>query len=103
MLHTSILRGLTPKLTGAGARSVQGTNMGHEHAEGMAHVGVHVERTVRPGALVRGDGTTMVLHFMCHSEALHPWCCRSMGSLGHCVELPELVHRATDDTGCNLG
>jgi hypothetical protein len=39
--------GLTPKLTGAGARSAQGTDMGHEHAEGMAHVGVHVERTVR--------------------------------------------------------
>jgi hypothetical protein len=38
---------LTPKLTGAEARSAQGTDMGHEHAEGMAHVGVHVERTVR--------------------------------------------------------
>lgn len=28
--------------------------MGHEHAEGMAHVGVHVERTVRPGREVDG-------------------------------------------------
>jgi hypothetical protein len=39
--------GLTPKLTGAEARSAKGTDMGHENAEGMAHVGVHVERTVR--------------------------------------------------------
>jgi hypothetical protein len=41
------MRCLTPKLTGAEARSAKGTDIGHEHAEGMAHVGVHVERTVR--------------------------------------------------------
>lgn len=39
---------LTPKLTGAGARSAEGTNTGHENAEGMASVGVRVERPVRP-------------------------------------------------------
>ena len=42
---------LTPRLTGAGARSAEGTNTGHENAEGMASVGVRVEPTVR---LVRG-------------------------------------------------
>src|SRR5690606_15719894 len=45
-------RGLTPRLTGAGARSAEGTNKGHENAEGMALVGVRVEPTVRPGAYV---------------------------------------------------
>ena len=38
--------GLTPRLTGAGARSAEGTNTGHENAEGMASVGVRVEPTV---------------------------------------------------------
>ena len=38
---------LTPRLTGAGAQSAEGTNMGHENAEGMAHVGVRVEPPVR--------------------------------------------------------
>ena len=42
--------------------------MGNDNAEGMAHVGVHVERPVRPGALVRGDGMTVVLHFTCQSS-----------------------------------
>ena len=41
--------GLTPWLTGAGARSAEGTDMGHEDAEGMAHVGVRVEPPVRLG------------------------------------------------------
>jgi hypothetical protein len=41
------LRGLTPWLTGAGARSAEGTDIGHENAEGMAYVGVRVEPTVR--------------------------------------------------------
>ena len=31
----------------------------------MALIGVHVERPVRPGALVCGDGVIMVLHFTC--------------------------------------
>ena len=43
------LRALTPRLTGAGARSAEGTNTGHENAEGMASVGVRVEPTVRLG------------------------------------------------------
>jgi hypothetical protein len=41
------MRSLTPKLTGAGARSAQGTNTGHENGEAMASVGVRVERPVR--------------------------------------------------------
>ena len=48
------LYGLTPWLTGAGARSAEGTDMGHENAEGMAHVGVRVEPPVRLGSVVEG-------------------------------------------------
>ena len=40
---------LTRWLTGAGARSAEGTDIGHENAEGMAYVGVRVEPTVRLG------------------------------------------------------
>ena len=40
-------KSLTLKLTGAGARSAEGTNSGHKNAEGMPAVGVHVERPVR--------------------------------------------------------
>ena len=43
---------LTPWLTGAGARSAEGTDIGHENAEGMAYVGVRVEPTVRLGSVV---------------------------------------------------
>ena len=56
--------GLTPKLTGAGARSAQGTTMGHQNREAMAHGGVRVERRVRPRCLREapvpklGDGVT---------------------------------------------
>ena len=39
--------GLTLWLTGAGSRRLEGTNIGHENAEGMAYVGVRVEPTVR--------------------------------------------------------
>ena len=46
--------GLTPWLTGAGARSAEGTDIGHENAEGMAYVGVRVEPTVRLGRVVEG-------------------------------------------------
>ena len=42
-----MLLSLTPRLTGAGARSAQGTNSGHENAEGMPAVCVRVEPTVR--------------------------------------------------------
>ena len=45
---------LTPWLAGAGARSAEGTDMGHEDAEGMAHVGVRVEPPVRLGRGVVG-------------------------------------------------
>ena len=47
-------RSLTPWLTGAGARSAEGTDIGHENAEGMAYVGVRVEPTVRLGTEVEG-------------------------------------------------
>ena len=40
-------KSLTPWLTGAGARSAEGTNSGHKNDEGMPAVGVHVERPVR--------------------------------------------------------
>lgn len=56
------MEGLTPRLTGAGARSAQGTNTGHENGEAMAGVGVRVEPTVRLGTPVRSDGMTIVLH-----------------------------------------
>ena len=49
---------LTPWLTGAGARSAEGTDIGHENAEGMAYVGVRVEPTVRLGS----EGTVLQLH-----------------------------------------
>ena len=39
--------GLTPRLTGAGARSAEGTNTGQKNGEAMASVGVRVEPTVR--------------------------------------------------------
>ena len=47
---------LTPRLTGAGARSAEGTNISHENAEGMAYVGVRVEPPVRLGSVVEGGG-----------------------------------------------
>ena len=43
---------LTPWLTGAGSRRLEGTNISHEDAEGMAYVGVRVEPTVRLGSVV---------------------------------------------------
>ena len=33
---------LTHRLTGAGARSAEGADIGHENAEGMAYVGVRL-------------------------------------------------------------
>ena len=54
-MHAVHLReGLTPWLTGAGSRRLEGTNIGHEDAEGMAYVGVRVEPTVRLGREVEG-------------------------------------------------
>ena len=54
-------KGLTPRLTGAGGRRPQGTNMGHQNREAMAHIGVRVEPTVRLRRVgrvgqVRSDG-----------------------------------------------
>ena len=43
-------KSLTPWLTGAGSRRLEGTNISHEDAEGMAYVGVRVEPTVRLGS-----------------------------------------------------
>ena len=50
----------TTKLTGAGARSAECTNTGHENAEGMAFFGVRVERTVRLRRAGEGVENTMV-------------------------------------------
>lgn len=38
---------ITPRLIGAVARSVEGTNTGHKNDEAMASIGVRVERLVR--------------------------------------------------------
>jgi hypothetical protein len=51
-------KSLTPWLTGAGARSAEGTDTGHENAEGMACVGVRVEPPVRLGRV----GTDVEVH-----------------------------------------
>ncbi len=48
------MESLTPWLTGAGSRRLEGTNISHEDAEGMAYVGVRVEPTVRLGSAVEG-------------------------------------------------
>ena len=45
---------LTPWLTGAVARSAEGTDIGHENGEAMAYVGVRVEPPVRLGSAVEG-------------------------------------------------
>ncbi len=54
----SAQKSLTPRLTGAGSRRLEGTDIGHEDAEGMAYVGVRVEPTVRPGREVEGGSRT---------------------------------------------
>ncbi len=51
-------KSLTPRLTGAGSRRLEGTDIGHENAEGMAYVGVRVEPTVRLGRV----GTVVLVH-----------------------------------------
>lgn len=42
----AIIRRLTHKLTGAGARSMEGTNIGHQNGEALTS-GIRVESTVR--------------------------------------------------------
>ena len=54
--------GLTPWLTGAGSRRLEGTNIGHENAEGMAYVGVRVEPTVRLGSVGRACEVRLTKH-----------------------------------------
>ena len=49
---------LTPWLTGAGSRRLEGTNSGHKNAEGMPAVGVRVEPPVRLGRV----GTALESH-----------------------------------------
>jgi hypothetical protein len=56
------VKSLTPELTGAGARSAQGTNIGHQNREAMANVGVRVERFVRLGRVVEVGGVTYAFH-----------------------------------------
>jgi hypothetical protein len=58
-LWSMVTKSLTPRLTGAGARSAEGTNTGHENGEAMASVGVRVEPTVR---LVREVDGRVRLH-----------------------------------------
>ena len=53
-LVARLMWSLTPWLTGAGSRRLEGTNISHENAEGMAYVGVRVEPTVRLGRGVEG-------------------------------------------------
>lgn len=48
------MSGLTPWLTGAGARSAEGTATGHDNGEAMACSGVRVEQPVRLGREVDG-------------------------------------------------
>ena len=58
-------RRLTPWLTGAGSRRLEGTNIGHENAEGMAYVGVRVEPTVRLGSVVESvENKRALQHFL---------------------------------------
>ena len=45
-------------LTGAGARSAEGSDIGHENGEAMAYVGVRVEPPVRRGREVEVGGAT---------------------------------------------
>jgi hypothetical protein len=64
-------KGLTPRLTGAGGPiGPQGTNSGHENAEGMPAVCVRVEPTVRLRRVVEGLSAVhwpyfWVLHLTC--------------------------------------
>ena len=55
-------KSLTPWLTGAGARSAEGTDMGHEDAEGMAHVGVRLTAQLGANELLR--------LMACHARAM---------------------------------
>ena len=56
-----ILISLTPWLTGAGSRRLEGTNIGHQNREAIAYVGVRVEPTVRLGREVEELATNQIL------------------------------------------
>ena len=43
------MSGLTPWLTGAGSRRLEGTNIGHENGEAMASVGVRLTAQLGAG------------------------------------------------------
>ena len=49
MQAVHLREGLTPWLTGAGSRRLEGTDTGHKNREAMASVGVRVEPPVRLG------------------------------------------------------
>ena len=70
--YWAFARSLTPRLTGAGARSAQGTNTGHKNAEGMAAVGVHVELTVRLWRGVEGLHSISTCSFECCASRVNP-------------------------------
>ena len=54
---------LVALLTGAGARSAEGTDICHEDAEGMDYVGVRVEPPVRLGRVGRASANRLNLAF----------------------------------------
>ena len=63
---------LTPWLTGAGSRRLEGTNIGHQNREAMAYVGVRVEPPVRLGH----EGTVFDLHCsLVFKETCQPYSC----------------------------
>jgi hypothetical protein len=72
-------RGLTPRLTGAGARSVSGTNSGHKNAEGMPAVCVRVEPMVRLQRVVEGRKNAWTLSLVLHLQVESTYC---LGHLG---------------------
>jgi hypothetical protein len=102
-----LLKSLTPELTGAGARSAQGTNTGHENGEAMASVGVRVERFVRLGR----EGWI----WQVHSRCVRFECPQKSGCAYHCgflgrfqfTSLPNLNSRTSvrsqSHSSCVLG
>lgn len=66
----SEVRCLTLRLIGTGARSAEGTNTGHENAEGMPSVGVRVEPTVRLESVVEGRVGRYGMSFFCCTRRL---------------------------------
>ena len=67
-------KSLTPRLTGAGARSAEGTATGHENAAGMVCSGFRVEHTFRlwRKVEVRSGPTTYSISVQLHGVDLAP-------------------------------